>query len=86
MNPPFGAQTKHADRSFIDAALTLAPILYGIFNEGSRAFVASYVEDRGTVTESIRCRFPIKKMFPFHRRDIVEITAEILRIKRNSHA
>ncbi|NYT07140.1 MAG: methyltransferase, partial [Methanomicrobiales archaeon] len=51
MNPPFGAQNVHADRPFIDAALTTAPRIYGIFNAGSRRFVESYLGGRGVIEE-----------------------------------
>ena len=85
MNPPFGAQKRHADRPFIDAALTLAPVTYGIFNTGSRGFVASYIGGRATVTEAVRACLPLQHTFAFHRKETVDIAAEILRIKRGNH-
>ena len=85
MNPPFGAQKKHADRPFIDAALALAPTTYMIGNQGSREFIASYIEGKAIITEAIRARLPIRHTFAFHRRETVEIAAEILRIQRVSH-
>ena len=46
MNPPFGAQQVHADRPFIDLALSIAPVTYGIFNAGSRQFIETYEPER----------------------------------------
>jgi len=85
MNPPFGAQKQnvHADRPFIDAALALAPVTYGIFNAGSTPFVSAYIKGRATVAGQVSWTFTIKRTFSFHTRDIQEIPVEILRIVRD---
>ncbi|MDV4342476.1 methyltransferase [Methanoculleus sp. YWC-01] len=80
MNPPFGAQKAHADRPFIDLALELASVIYGIFNEGSAPFVAAYTEGRATIEEVIRCAFPMRRTFAHHRKDRVDITVEVIRL------
>jgi putative methylase len=82
MNPPFGAQAAHADRPFIDAALEIGQIVYGIFNAGSRSFVEGYVRERATVEEVIAAQFSIRRTFFFHTRDIIEIPVEIIRLRR----
>ncbi len=82
MNPPFGAQKEHADRPFIDLALVLAPVTYGIFNAGSAPFVRTYTEGRGEITETVGGTFPIKRTFTFHTKDVQEIEVEILRLIR----
>jgi putative methylase len=82
MNPPFGAQKRHADRPFIDAALSCAGVVYGIFNEGSRAFLAGYIEGRGEIDEVVACRFPMRRTFAHHRKERVEIPVEVVRILR----
>ncbi|MDD1657036.1 MAG: METTL5 family protein [Methanomicrobiales archaeon] len=82
MNPPFGAQKAHADRPFIDAALALAPVVYGIFNAGSRQFLASYVSGRAEITDRVEARFPLRRTFRFHQDDVREISVEIARMVR----
>jgi putative methylase len=82
MNPPFGAQKAHADRPFIDLALTLAPVTYSIFNAGSAQFIETYTAERAGIDEKIGGIFPIKRTFSFHTQDIQEIGVEILRLKR----
>lgn len=82
MNPPFGAQQLHADRPFIDAALAIAPVVYGIFNAGSRSFIGSYLSGRGEIAEVIGGLLPIRRTFSFHRDEIREIPVEILVIWR----
>ena len=82
MNPPFGAQKAHADRPFIDRALELGNVVYGIFNEGSSSFVAAYTEDRAVIEEIVRCAFPMRRTFAHHRKERVDITVEVIRLKR----
>jgi putative methylase len=82
MNPPFGAQKAHADRPFIDCALTIAGVTYSIFNAGSLPFVEAYTAQKAEITEKIGGAFPIKRTFAFHTRDVQEIEVEILRLKR----
>ncbi len=72
----------HADRPFIDLALRIAPVTYGIFNSGSIAFVKAYTNDRAEIAEAVSGSFPIKRTFAFHTRNIQEIEVEILRLKQ----
>lgn len=85
MNPPFGAQKHmvHADRPFIDCALAIAPVTYGIFNAGSTPFVETFIAGRGHVTGRVSGTFPIKRSFAFHTKDVQEIAVEILRLERD---
>ena len=63
MNPPFGAQKEHADRPFIDRALQVAPVTYGIFNTGSTPFIQAYTRNRAEITERVGGTFPIRRTF-----------------------
>jgi putative methylase len=80
MNPPFGAQQVHADRQFIDLALRIAPVTYGIFNAGSRRFIETYTCSRAEIDEAIGGLLPIRRTFAFHTKDVQEIEVEILRL------
>ena len=82
MNPPFGAQEPHADRPFIDAALSIAPVIYGIFNAGSRDFVKAYTEERAKVEEVVGGTLSMKRTFSFHAKDIRETPVEIIVLRR----
>jgi putative methylase len=82
MNPPFGAQDPHADRPFVDAALALAPAVYGIFNSGSLPFLEAYTAERAVLEFAIGGTLPLKRTLPFHRRDVVEIEVEVVRMRR----
>ena len=82
MNPPFGAQAEHADRPFLDMALNKAGTIYGIFNAGSRSFIAGYIRDRGEIVGEVQAGLAIPRTFWFHSRDRHEIPVEIYVIKR----
>ena len=82
MNPPFGAQKAHADRPFIDLALSIAPVTYCIFNAGSTQFIETYTAGRAEIDERVGGVFPIKRTFSFHTHDVQEIEVEILRLIR----
>jgi putative methylase len=82
MNPPFGSQKVHADRPFIDLALSIAPVTYSIFNAGSTQFIETYTAGRAEIDERVGGVFPIKRTFSFHTHDVQEIEVEILRLIR----
>jgi putative methylase len=82
MNPPFGAQRKHADRPFIDRALALGEVAYGIFNAGSRSFLTEYIAGRAEIDEMIACDLLLKRTFSHHRKERLEIPVEIIRMRR----
>jgi len=82
MNPPFGAQNPHADRPFVNAALVIAPVTYGIFNRGSLSFLKGFVEGRAEIEGVIQGTLPLKRQFFFHRRDRKEIPVEIVILRR----
>lgn len=83
MNPPFGAQTRHADRAFVEKALFLAPVAYSLHNDGSQEFVGSMVGALGGRSEPIkRYKFEIPYAFEFHRKANETISVVLLRLER----
>lgn len=81
MNPPFGAQIRHADRPFVDAALGRARMVYGIFNAGTIPFLERYLDGRGEILEMAAARLTLPRTMGHHRRDSVEIPVECVRIR-----
>jgi len=81
MNPPFGAQKCHADRVFIDFALKYAGVIYMIANRGSIPFVHAYTQKRAEILETFEAKLPIKHLYHFHKKDLVEIPVEILHLR-----
>ncbi|MBC7114568.1 MAG: methyltransferase [Archaeoglobi archaeon] len=80
MNPPFGAQKRHADRVFLKKALEIGKVIYSIHNRGSRAFVESFIAP-SKITNMWVAKMPIKRRFKFHKKDRVDIEVEIYRIE-----
>jgi putative methylase len=79
MNPPFGAQQRHADRPFWDAAYRAARRrIYAFALEASRTFIADSAVARRARVEAIQpiaWRFP--RTFPHHRKRSVELPVDL---------
>jgi putative methylase len=83
MNPPFGAQTRHADRAFIEKAVALAPVSYSLHNDGSQEFIGSMVGTLGGRSEAMkRYKFEIPYAFEFHRKANETISVVLLKLER----
>ncbi len=86
-NPPFGAQRKHADEPFLEHALKVGHAVYTFHNAETGAWVERRVSDLGgTVTDRLGFRFPIPRMFDFHRKDLVEVPVILYRIVRDGQS
>src|SRR5207247_9329979 len=71
MHPPVGAQTRHADRPFIDAAMDLGKVVYMFLNAPSEPFVERRIETTGSrITDRLEYRFPIPHLFSFHQQEV----------------
>ncbi len=81
MNPPFGAQSRHADRPFLDAALRCGRVVYMFLNGPAEAFVRRYIESaRGTITDRLAYSFPIPHTFDFHRQELRRVDVVLFRV------
>jgi putative methylase len=82
-NPPFGAQTRHADRTFMEAAVRLAPVVYSLHNDGTEEFVQGMVSSLGAKATAIkRYKFEIPYAFDFHRKANETISVVLLKLER----
>ncbi len=80
MNPPFGAQrASGGDRAFLRKATEIAHAIYSLHNLGSESFIKRFIEPC-TIEEKYSIRFPIKRCFEFHSKDIKTIDVELYRI------
>jgi len=78
MNPPFGAQRRHADRPFWDRAFALAGTAVGAFaSSASRTFIARLALERGAhVVEVERVPWNLPRTFPHHRAESVRLAVD----------
>jgi putative methylase len=83
MNPPFGAQRRHADRPFWDAALALARrSVYAFSLAASRTFIARRAVARGArVVEVVPVPWVLGRSFPHHRRRRVDLAVDLWAIR-----
>jgi putative methylase len=82
-NPPFGAQTKHADRSFIRKSLEVAPRVYSLHMDGTQEFVERMVHALGGSCKPVkRYKFEIPYAFEFHRKANETVSVILLRFQR----
>jgi putative methylase len=79
MNPPFGSRIKGRDRPFISSALRTSDVIYSIHNRGSLAFIQKFIKP-AVITHSYVAKFPIKRIFDFHKKEREVIEVEIYRI------
>ncbi|MCI4348352.1 MAG: methyltransferase [Thermoplasmata archaeon] len=88
MNPPFGAQRRHADRPFWDRALTLARrSVYAFSLTESRNFIARRAVAHGARIDDTRpVPWELPATFPHHRKLRVALSVDrwILRAHRDS--
>jgi len=79
MNPPFGAQRRHADRPFWDAAYRLARRrIYAFSLAPSRTFIArGAVAHRARVESTTSVRWDLPAVFPHHRKPRVVLPVDL---------
>ncbi|WP_297475303.1 METTL5 family protein [Thermococcus sp.] len=88
MNPPFGSQVKHADRSFLLKAFEVSDVVYSIHlaKPEVRRFVESFASENGfRVTHRSTLSFEIPAQFPFHRKRLERIAVDVYRFVRCRH-
>lgn len=83
MNPPFGAQKKHADRPFIERAMEVSSICYSIHNGNSYQFLQRISEAIGAEVEILwEDTIEIPSMFHFHTKEKKETGVVVVRFTR----
>lgn len=85
MNPPFGAQSRGADRAFLDAAFGAAPVVYSLHNAATRSFVEGYAKEAGfRATHAWALRFPLRHAYRHHEKAVQEVDVVALRFEKDN--
>jgi putative methylase len=82
MNPPFGCQTRRADRPFLDKAMEISSSVYSIHMAGTMDFIDEYVSSHGReVVSRATYKYNIPHTFSFHSKtkQLVDIVAVNIR-------
>jgi putative methylase len=85
MNPPFGAQNRHADRPFLEAAFRNANATYTILPSVSEEFYVAFAKEHGmkmTVLE--RTGFRMKKNYSHQNKPMAKIAVIIALFNKQS--
>ncbi len=81
-NPPFGMVRRHMDLMFLDKALQVSKVVYSIHAAGNSRFLSDFASKRGAkLTHIERWPFPLRRIFHYHRRNLVSMPVEILRFE-----
>lgn len=84
MNPPFGAQKKHADRPFVEKAMDIATVVYSLHMANTEDFLLRLVRSRGAGADiQKRYKFEIPFTFAFHKKAKKDVEVLLLRIQTN---
>ena len=82
MNPPFGAQKKHADRPFLRKAMELAHVVYSLHLLKTQDFIQKEVSKvGGMITDRKTYEFEIRYTFEFHEKEKAHFDVTMFRIE-----
>lgn len=85
-NPPFGIQSEHADRVFLEKALECGKKIYSLHKDGykkTRDFITKFIESKNAKVEKIiPYTFSIPHMFRFHRKPKLDYKVDLYVIKK----
>ncbi|TFF89859.1 MAG: methyltransferase domain-containing protein [Promethearchaeota archaeon] len=82
MNPPFGVQTRTADRVFLKKAFSFSNVIYSIHlaSDKVQKFIQGYAEKNGWMVDHV---YPfnmiLEKSFPFHTQRKKQIQVDVYR-------
>ena len=81
-NPPFGTKVRHADRGFLERALSLAAVVYSFHKSESKNFIGAFARDKNYEVSHIwDFKFPLKATQRFHTRKIHRIDVSCFRLE-----
>ena len=86
MNPPFGAQKSNIniDRIFINKGFKIASIIYSLHLTKTSSFIEKFIEKKGgTINFIKKYNFPIRWIFDFHKKKVINYDVTLLRFKTN---
>ncbi len=87
MNPPFGAQKGNIniDRIFIKKGLEKSSVFYSLHLTKTISFIEKLINiKKGNITFIKNYDFPIKWVFDFHKKKVVNYDVTLLRVKTSN--
>ncbi|MAG50349.1 DNA methylase [archaeon] len=82
-NPPFGVKVKHADKKFLEKAMSISDKIYSLHKIESKDFIQGLVKKKNfEVKGIIQFKLPLKQTLDFHKRKIHVIKVGCWWLKR----
>lgn len=82
-NPPFGVKKRHADRSFLEKAIKIAPIAYSLHKSESFGFIEAFCNDNNVNFANIATfDFPLKASLSYHTKRIYRFKVSCFRLEK----
>ena len=85
MNPPFGVQSPHADKTFLEKAFLITSVIYTFHKKESDQFVRSLAKDYGfIVAETHTFLFDLPATQLYHTKRIHKVEVSCFRLIRTA--
>lgn len=82
MNPPFGCQTRRADRAFLDKALEISECVYSIHMNKTMEFITEYADKKGRkIAYKKTYKYDIPHTFEFHKKEKQSVDITVVNIR-----
>jgi len=82
MNPPFGVQSRKADKKFVEKAFEISKVVYYIGKTESKGFIKAICSDYDKkITHHWEYEMPLKKTMSFHSKKVKKINIGCWRIE-----
>jgi len=82
-NPPFGIQKKHADRLFLEHAMTISPIIYSLHTADSAQFIQAISKETHSITHKWQYEFPLRNTMKHHSKNQHTVKVICVRLAKN---
>jgi putative methylase len=80
-NPPFGTRQEHADKAFLEKAVSISATVYSFHKTATSRFVSSFSADKGfRIANRWDFSFPLKSTMKFHEKRIQRIEVSCFRL------
>ena len=80
-NPPFGTRQEHADKAFLEKAVSISSTVYSFHKTATSRFVSSFSSDKGfRISNRWDFSFPLKATMKFHEKRIQRIEVSCFRL------
>jgi len=82
MNPPFGVQTRFADRTFLGKSFNFSDVVYSIHLENPKIhkFISNYIDKYNwKIDKVLPFKMVLEKTFPFHTQKKKNINVHVYR-------